>query len=172
MCDTQSYKSCSGVLQPPHGQVPPSLPTRSPQPLLFSTLPPPSSTAFQEAPSQLPLPTPCLPRDQVLRILAKNEKQLSLLRDLESLKPQKVRTAQGLERRSPLPHSGLHFWLPILPDPPNLLSDGSAKDHRTVGKSTGAPFQERSGTFAQKVGRLPLSVLDGGAGWGGSSKNS
>ncbi|XP_034528042.1 carboxypeptidase A5 isoform X4 [Ailuropoda melanoleuca] len=39
---------------------------------------------------QLPLPSLCLSRDQVLRVLAKNEKQLSILRDLEGLKPQKV----------------------------------------------------------------------------------
>lgn len=59
MCDTQSYKSCSGVLQPPHDQVPPSLPTRSPQLGLSSELPPPSGTAFQEALSQPPSP-PCV----------------------------------------------------------------------------------------------------------------
>ncbi|XP_037021741.2 carboxypeptidase A5 isoform X2 [Artibeus jamaicensis] len=38
--------------------------------------------------------------DQVLRILAKNEKQLSLLRDLESLKPQKVDFWRGPARPS------------------------------------------------------------------------
>ncbi|OWK06547.1 CPA5, partial [Cervus elaphus hippelaphus] len=38
--------------------------------------------------------------DQVLRILAKNEKQLSLLRDLEGLKPQKVDFWRGPARPS------------------------------------------------------------------------
>ncbi|KAL1777559.1 carboxypeptidase A5 isoform X1 [Sigmodon hispidus] len=38
--------------------------------------------------------------DQVLRVLAKNEKQLSLLRDLESLKPQKVDFWRGPARPS------------------------------------------------------------------------
>lgn len=61
-------------------------------------------------------------------------------------------------------------WLaPLAPRPapptPNLLSDGSAKDHKTVEKSTMAPLQERLGTLAQKFGQLLLafpSVLDGG----------
>lgn len=75
----------------------------------FESIPPESSSLLLcvLSPSCLPLPTdlafqgttiafsPCLPRDQVLRVLAKDEKQLSLLRDLEGLKPQKVRIALG-----------------------------------------------------------------------------
>lgn len=71
-------------------------------------------TPSQQLPPSLPVPF----RDQVLRVLAKNEKQLSLLRDLEDLKPQKVRTPQGLGTPCPCPHSGPHLWLPVLLPPP------------------------------------------------------
>lgn len=93
-------------------KVPPGLPARSPWQGLFSTLPPLSNTAFQGIPLSCSLhPSLCLSRDQVLRVLAKNEKQISLLRDLEGLKPQKVRTPQGLGTHSSSLHSGLRIWL-------------------------------------------------------------
>ncbi|KAG8515671.1 Carboxypeptidase A1, partial [Galemys pyrenaicus] len=57
-------------------------------------------TAFQEGLTTALSLLPCLSRDQVLRVLAKNEKQLSLLRDLEGLKPQKVDFWRGPARPS------------------------------------------------------------------------
>ncbi|KAF7479635.1 Hypothetical predicted protein [Marmota monax] len=58
-------------------------------------------------------------RDQVLRVLAKDEEQLSLLRDLEGLKPQKVRTA--LDSGTPPPEQ-LAARLPVLLPLPYLPS--------------------------------------------------
>lgn len=85
------------------------LATGFPQPKLLSTLPFPSDTAFQEfLPQQLPLTSPCLSRDQVLRILAKDEEQLSLLSKLEGMKPQKVK----------IPRAWGHAFLP----PPQTCS--------------------------------------------------
>lgn len=99
---SQSYKSfCSGVLQPPGDRVPPA----------FCQVPSAWSLLLSASSKQHSLPgdplssslcsSPCLCRDQVLRVLAKNEKELSLLKELEGLKPQKVRTPQGSGTRSP-----------------------------------------------------------------------
>lgn len=60
-------------------------------------------------------PSCLLSRDQVLRVMAKNEEQLSLLRGLEGLKPQKVRTPQGLGTCW-TPRSQWHA--PLAPSPP------------------------------------------------------
>lgn len=145
---SQSYKSFCSVLSlqvPPAFPLGPLSPVSSPHYVLQAAQP------SRNPSQQLPLPhpsTPCLSRDQVLRVLAKNEMQLSLLRDLEGLKPQKVRTAQGLGTCSPFSHSCLHLWLPPSPRASNLLSDGSAKDHRTMEKSTVAPLQGRLGALA------------------------
>lgn len=92
---------------------------------------------------QLPLPSLCHSRDQVLRVLAKNEKELSLLRDLEGLKPQKVRTPQGLGTYPPFPHSGLHLWLLVLLPPPQTCPlDVSAKDLTLWENQVWFPFRQ------------------------------
>ena len=140
----------------PSAQGSSSLPAVLPGPRSLASFP---LCLFQAAQSsrnpseQLPPPSLCLSSDQVLRVLAKNEKQLSLLRDLEGLKPQKVRTPQGLGTSSLLPHSGLHLWLHVLLPPPQTCPLGvSAKDHSTVEKSNVAPLQKRLGTLTWKVG--------------------
>lgn len=99
----------------------PLSPVSSPRCLLQAAHPPGAPLSSSLCPSL------CLSRDQVLRVLAENELQLSLLRDLEGLKPQQVRTAQGLGTCSPFSH---HIRLRPRTSPPpapNLLSDGSAK---------------------------------------------
>lgn len=88
-------------------------------PLAQRLLPRSSSFPSTQHSGRPPYPSslsPCFPRDQVLRILAKNEKQLSLLRDLEGLKPQKVRLAPGPQR----PHLSSLFC-PLTPSNPKLF---------------------------------------------------
>ena len=114
---SQSCRSfCPGVLSPP------SYPARFSFPLCVLQ----AAQPFRNPSEKLPRSPLCLSSDQVLRILAKNEKQLSLLRDLEGLKPQKVRNLLGLGPCPLLPHSGLHPRLPVPFPPPQTWPSGCA----------------------------------------------
>lgn len=83
--------TCTSTL----GPLASSLSARGPRPGVFSRSRLQAAQPSRRPSPQLPLSSLCLSRDQVLRVLAKNEKQLSVLRDLDGLKPQKVRTPQG-----------------------------------------------------------------------------
>ena len=107
---------CSGVLSPS------SYPARFSFPLCVLQ----AAQPFRNPSEKLPRSPLCLSSDQVLRILAKNEKQLSLLRDLEGLKPQKVRNLRGLGPSPLLPHSGLYPRFPVPFPPPQTWPSGCA----------------------------------------------
>lgn len=91
-------------------------------------------------------------RDQVLRVLAKDEEQLSLLRDLEGLKPQKVRTAPGLRDTPPREACS---WAPCPPPPSQTCPpEVSASDHKTGKNHMWLLFRKGWGPLPTKLGGL------------------